>query len=68
MLRRLLTVSALFVGMVLAQGTPIVWSEREKPIYDQIRTLRSVPGYQAGSHSQSNWPWTSANCLSRIIR
>jgi peroxiredoxin len=49
MLHRLLTISVLIAGTVLAQGTPIVWSDREKPIYDQIRTLRSVPDNKRGA-------------------
>jgi len=51
MLGRLLTltISVLIAGTALGQGTPIVWSDREKPIYDQIRTLRSVPDNKRGS-------------------
>jgi len=49
MLNRLLTISVLLAGTVLAQGTPIIWSAREKPVYDQIRTLRSVPDNKRGA-------------------
>jgi peroxiredoxin len=49
MLHRLLTISVLISGVVLAQGNPIIWSDREKPVYDQIRTLRSVPDNKRGA-------------------
>ena len=49
MLHRLVTISVVMAGVALAQGTPIVWSDREKPIFDQIRTLRSVPDNKRGA-------------------
>jgi peroxiredoxin len=36
------------VGYVSAQTYPIVWSDQEKPIADQLHTLRSVPDNERG--------------------
>src|SRR5215472_10365218 len=38
---------------LLAQNAPVVWSEAEQPIRDQIKTLRKVPDAQRGEVTKS---------------
>ena len=49
MLYRYCTISFLMAATALAQSKPIVWSAAEKPLYDQIRTLRSIPDNKRGA-------------------
>jgi len=49
MLYRYCTISFLMAATALPQSKPIVWSAAEKPLYDQIRTLRSIPDNKRGA-------------------
>lgn len=42
-MRRIAFLLTAIASMLLAQGQPIVWSDREKPILEQMRKLRDLP-------------------------
>jgi len=44
-----LTLVCMIACVVLAQNAPVVWSEAEKPIREEIRGLRKVPDAERGA-------------------
>jgi peroxiredoxin len=48
-----LTLFATIACAVLAQNAPVVWSEAEKPIGEEIRGLRKVPDAERGAVTRS---------------
>lgn len=49
MSNRVLVFCLLISGAVFAQKSTVVWSDREKPLVEQIKTLRDVPDSKRGA-------------------